>query len=44
MHEVSIYVDFPTFRVMDEYNDANESEKERFLLNHHFQSLLINLL
>ena len=40
----SIYVDFPTFRVMDEYNDANEGEKERFLLKHHYQGLLVNLL
>ena len=44
MTEVSIFVDFLTFRAMDEYKNANESEKERFLPKHHFQSLLINLL
>ena len=44
LSEVSIFVDFPTFRVMNEYNNANESEKEHFLLKHHFQSLRVNLL
>ena len=43
--ELSIFVTFLiTFRAMEEHNNTNKSEKERFLLKHHFQSLLISLL